>query len=74
MMSLSDCLAVCLYLCYMSRVTMNQNFNQPENKNEIETTDFVKLQDTNNMLARDMPMQELIVQQPKIIVWLLDNV
>lgn len=52
---------------------MNENFNQPENKNGIETSDFVKLQNTNNMNARDMPMQELVVQQPKIIVWLLDN-
>jgi len=60
MMSLSDCLAVCLYLCYMSRVTINQNFNQPENKNGNETTDFVFY--TNNMLARDMPIQELFIQ------------
>ena len=43
MMSLSDFLSVCLYFCYMGRVTMNQNFNQPENENGIETTDFVKL-------------------------------
>ena len=68
MMSLSDCLAVRLYFCYVSRVTMNKNFNQTENKNGIETTDFVKLQNTNDMFARDMPVQELIVQQPKIIV------